>query len=134
MNISNSDFNPRGYTFAILIAGLMLCVLLLKAGPVPYKNEEVYLLALMKHWQPDFLLHDWMYENVIGTHFVFNSLFGWLSLYMPLEYVGWLGAPFHLAHPPVCLAAHWPVISNSQRHGGGIDFSVAALRSIPRRL
>ncbi len=73
--------------------------MILKAGPVPYKNEEVYLLALLKHWQPDFLLHDWMYENVIGTHFVFNTLFGWLGLFMPLEYVGWLGRLF-------C----WPII------------------------
>ncbi len=94
MKIEDSEFNPRRFTFAIYIAGLILCILLMKAGPVPYKNEEVYLLALLKHWQPGFLLHDWMYENVIGTHFVFNTLFGWLSLFLPLEYVGWLGRLF----------------------------------------
>ncbi|WP_320416932.1 DUF6798 domain-containing protein [Candidatus Entotheonella palauensis] len=91
MNAVSHHLSTKRYGFAICVAILILCVLILKAGPVPYENEEVYLLALIKQWQPDFLPHDWMYDNVIGTHFVFNTLFGWLARRLPLEYVGWLG-------------------------------------------
>lgn len=80
MHSESGHLSTNRYVFAICVVILMLCVLLLKAGPVPYENEEVYLLSLIKQWQPDFLPHDWMYEKVIGTHFVFNTLFGWLRI------------------------------------------------------
>lgn len=91
MGSDHPRLHLRRYAVALWVAVLMLCVLILQAGPVPYENEEVYLLALSKQWQPDFLPQDWMYEQVIDTHFVFNTLFGWLTLILPLEYVGWLG-------------------------------------------
>lgn len=50
MHAESGHLSTKRYGFAICVAILMLCVLLLKAGPVPYENEEVYLLALIKQW------------------------------------------------------------------------------------
>jgi hypothetical protein len=73
---------------------LLFAYLLIRNGEVPAHNELVYLLHLAKQWNPSFLSNDWTFAGPLPSHFVFNLLFGPLTLLFPLEIVGWLGRIF----------------------------------------
>jgi hypothetical protein len=57
---------------------------------VPSYTEAHYLLHLAKLYNPNFLQNDWTF-SALPTHFVFNVVFGPLTLLFPLEVVGWIG-------------------------------------------
>jgi hypothetical protein len=75
--------------FAILFAYVL--VLNREGSSVPSNNEYVYLLQLAKLWNPDLLSNDWTFSGPLFTHFVFNFIFGSLTLLFSLEVVGWIG-------------------------------------------
>jgi hypothetical protein len=58
---------------------------------VPSNNETLYLLQLAKFWNPNLLANDWTFSGPLFTHFVFNLIFGPLTLWFSLEIVGWIG-------------------------------------------
>jgi hypothetical protein len=58
---------------------------------VPGNNESLYLLQLAKFWNPNFLSNDWTFSGPLFSHFVFNLIFGPLTLLFSLEVVGWVG-------------------------------------------
>jgi len=58
---------------------------------VPRYNELIYLPALLKRWNPRYLLNDWTFSERSAAHDVFNLLFGFPTLLFPLEIVGWIG-------------------------------------------
>jgi hypothetical protein len=58
---------------------------------VPSNNESLYLLQLAKQWNPNFLSNDWTFSGPLFTHFVFNFIFGPLTMLFSLEVVGWIG-------------------------------------------
>lgn len=66
----------------------MLAVLFAFLGrPVPFNNEYVYLLRLVK----GFLPNDWTFSSAADEHAVFNFLFSIPSTILSIEQVGWLG-------------------------------------------
>jgi hypothetical protein len=71
--------------------GLLLLLFILRGYPVPSGNEYQYLIALFKHWHSDYLLNDWAFSRTWVTHYWFNVVFGWLSLFVSIEALGWLG-------------------------------------------
>ncbi len=86
--MSTSALRDRVWFHIVLLVG---CVFLLRGWPVPDFGESVYLLALIKHWNPDYLAHDWAFSEWQNRHFVFNALFGALTPWVSLEALGWLG-------------------------------------------
>src|SRR5580658_8594723 len=73
---------------------LLLCVALLlnrEGQGVPGGNENTYLLYVYKAWHPDFLATDWTFQEPTAGHPVFNRLFGWPTLFISLELLGWIG-------------------------------------------
>jgi len=70
---------------------LLFTSLLIQNKGVPALNESIYLLQLAKLWNPSFLSNDWTFSGPLASHFVFNVLFGPLTLLFPLEVVGWIG-------------------------------------------
>lgn len=79
--------------FSLNFAFLFACVLVLnrEGGYVPSNNESLYLLQLAKFWNPNLLSNDWTFSGPLTSHFVFNFVFGPLTLLFPLEVVGWIG-------------------------------------------
>jgi hypothetical protein len=75
--------------FALLFAYVL--ILNREGAHVPSNNESLYLLQLAKLWNPDFLSNDWTFSGLLFTHFVFNFIFGSLTLLLSLEVVGWIG-------------------------------------------
>jgi hypothetical protein len=75
--------------FALLFSYVL--VLNREGAFVPSNNESLYLLQLAKFWNPNFLSNDWTFSGPLFTHFVFNFIFGPLTLLFPLEVVGWIG-------------------------------------------
>ena len=75
--------------FALLMAFAL--VLNREGNRVPGGNEQVYLLYLVKAWHARFLASDWTFQEATAGHPVFNLVFGWPTLFMPLEALGWLG-------------------------------------------
>jgi hypothetical protein len=78
------DFLP---VFAVVVPFLLL----MRGFPVPYGNELYYLPCLKRAWDPQYLLNDWIFSLDSPEHKVFNFLFGWPTLFLPLNVVGWGG-------------------------------------------
>jgi hypothetical protein len=80
------------HSFCLNFALLFACVLILnrEGFSVPSNNEFVYLLRLAKFWNPNLLSNDWTFSGPLPSHFVFNFVFGPLTLLFPLEVVGWM--------------------------------------------
>ncbi len=78
---------------AVQIALLCLYALLCNrdGSRVPASNELVYLLYVYRAWHPHFLEGDWTFLEPTAGHSVFNHAVGWLTLVMPLEWLGWIG-------------------------------------------
>ena len=71
---------------------LFVALLLNREGQrVPGGNENTYLLYIYKAWHPDFLATDWTFQEPTAGHPVFNKLFGWPTLFISLETLGWIG-------------------------------------------
>jgi hypothetical protein len=98
--------------FAAQFAFLLGLVFLMVGKPIPSGNEGVYLLRLVKTYQPDFLPNDLSFSATASEHWLFNHLFGLLTLIFSVEILGWLGkiscwAVLLLAF--FRLAEHWKI-------------------------
>ncbi|HEV8725022.1 MAG TPA: hypothetical protein VGW77_30780 [Candidatus Binatia bacterium] len=89
----NKTILNLGDNFILNFCLLFLILLTINiAGPrVPSGNEFTYLVHLMKQWHPNYLAHDWTYAGTLPSHFIFNYLFGALTMLMAVETVGWVG-------------------------------------------
>jgi hypothetical protein len=78
---------------AMQFALLMVFALVLnrEGNRVPGGNEQVYLLYLVKAWHAQFLASDWTFQEPTAGHPVFNLVFGWPTLFMSVEALGWVG-------------------------------------------
>jgi len=81
--------NNTGIHLAILF--LFALVLNREGTWVASGNENVYLLYLIKAWHTSFLKTDFTFQETTAGHPVFNFLFGWPTLFIRLEIVGWIG-------------------------------------------
>jgi hypothetical protein len=81
--------DASSFNFALLFIYVLL--MNREGSFVPSNNESTYLLQLAKLWHPDLLSNDWTFSGRSSSHFVFNFLFGPLTLLFPLEVVGWMG-------------------------------------------
>ncbi len=85
------DLRQLKENFYLQYALLFGAVFLLWGKPVPYSNENSYLLRLMKTYRPDFLLNDLTFSTPANEHWLFNHLFGLLTFVFSLEFIGWAG-------------------------------------------
>ncbi len=82
-------FNCRVFQLVSLLA---FALVLNREGTwVPGGNEQIYLLYLFKGWHHAFLASDWTFQEPTAGHLIFNSVFGWSTLLLPLNIVGWVG-------------------------------------------
>jgi hypothetical protein len=84
LGLRNSVFLNFGVLFAFTL------ILNRESIFVPSVTEEYYLLHLAKLWNSSVLYNDWTFAS-LPSHFVFNFVFGPLTLLFPLNVVGWLG-------------------------------------------
>ncbi len=70
---------------------LLTAVFVFVGKPVPYGNEPVYLLRLVKIYQPNFLPNDFSFAATGNEHWLFNHIFGLLPLIFSIETFAWFG-------------------------------------------
>jgi hypothetical protein len=75
----------------LLNSVIVLAYLVVQNRAVPAHNELVYLVHLAREWNPSLLATDWTFSGPLPSHVMFNVLFGPLTLWLPLEAVGWVG-------------------------------------------
>jgi hypothetical protein len=71
-------------------AGIAACFLLLVGGPVPGVNEAHYLVRAKHFWDPAWCPGDFFLQSP-GAHEVFFWSVGWLTTWLPLPVVAWIG-------------------------------------------
>jgi hypothetical protein len=82
-------FNNRAFQIASLLA---FALILNREGTwVPGGNEQIYLLYLYKAAHHAFLAGDWTFQEPTAGHLIFNVVFGWPTLFLPLNIVDWIG-------------------------------------------
>jgi hypothetical protein len=94
--------------FSLLLAAVFVFV----GKPVPYGNEPVYLLRLVKAYQPNFLSNDISFSTTASEHWLYNHIFGLLPLVFSIQSFAWLGrisAWFLLLIAIFRLAKHWEI-------------------------
>jgi hypothetical protein len=93
IGICSRDFGWVKESFFLNFSVLFAYVLIMNREGffVPSNNESLYLLQLAKLWNPNLLVSDWTFSGPLFTHFVFNLIFGPLTLVFSLEVVGWMG-------------------------------------------
>jgi hypothetical protein len=81
-------------------AGIAACLLLLTGGPVPGVNEAHYLVRARHYWDPAWCGGDFFLRSP-DAHHVFYWAIGWLTQWLSLPLVAWIGrigAAVMLAH------------------------------------
>ncbi|HOU53171.1 MAG TPA: hypothetical protein PLQ97_04510 [Myxococcota bacterium] len=78
---------PWAASLALLLAIQFLCW----GTPVPTGNEDHYLAVLHRVADPSFLAGDWTFGPRLPDRWVFDTLFGTLSRWIPLDVLGWAG-------------------------------------------
>jgi hypothetical protein len=74
-----------------LDVALVLTVFYLYAGwPTPDVNEAHYLAKARHYWDPTWCPND-IFLNSANAHFTFYWIFGWLTVFLPLPVVAWIG-------------------------------------------
>jgi len=77
--------------FYLQFTALLGAVFLLVGKPVPYSNEYSYLLRLRKVYDPAFLANDVTFSTLTNEYWLFDHIFGLLTLFLSIEIVGWIG-------------------------------------------
>lgn len=110
MKLSGLDNLKENFYFHY--AALLGAVFLFWGKPVPYSNEYSYLLRLVRTYRPDFLLNDITFAAPANEHWLFNHLFGLLTLYLSVEVIGWAGRIvcwLALIYALMRLGRHWKI-------------------------
>ena len=85
-------WNKLTDSIAFYVGLLFVFLLIIRGHPVPEPiTEYLYIPCLVKQFNPEYLANDWTLSSPFYEHYVFNVTFGWLTLFMPMEAVGWLG-------------------------------------------
>lgn len=71
----------------LLLVAIVIVVFGFLGRPVPFNNENVYLLRLLD----GFLPNDWSFSVRANEHWLFNYIFSFPAAILPLEIVGWGG-------------------------------------------
>ena len=77
--------------FYLHFIALLGAVFLFVGKPVPYSNEYSYLLRLRKVYDPNFLANDITFSTPTNEYWLFDHIFGLLTLFLSIEIVGWIG-------------------------------------------
>jgi hypothetical protein len=86
-----SSIQMRRRWWALADVGLIFLLFFLYAGWSPPDVNEAHYLAKAKHfWNPDWCPHDHFLESA-DAHAVFYWTVGWLTLYVSLPAVAWIG-------------------------------------------
>lgn len=78
-------------SWPIHILVLAAAVIVLCATRVPFDNEYIYLIRLVTTYDPSFLANDVSFAAPASEHWVFNHLFGALTVLFPVEAIAWIG-------------------------------------------
>lgn len=70
---------------------LILTVFALVGKPIPYSNDFSYLLRLLSTYNSQLFQNDIAFSAYQNEHWLFNHLFGVLTLFLSVEIVGWVG-------------------------------------------
>ncbi len=87
-------FTTLKENFYLQLIALLGIVFLLAGKPVPYSNEYSYLLRLKNLYDPNYLAHDITFSARTNEYWLFEHIFGLLTLIFSLETVGWIGRIF----------------------------------------
>ena len=82
---------PGWVPWAASMAALLAIQFLCWGTPVPAGNEDHYLAVLRRVADPSFLAGDWTFGPRLPDRWVFDTLFGHLARWIPLEALGWTG-------------------------------------------
>lgn len=77
--------------FYLQFFALLGIVFLFFGKPVPYSNEFSYLLRLRKVYDPIFLANDITFSTPTNEYWLFDHIFGLLTLFLSIEVIGWIG-------------------------------------------
>ncbi len=119
--LSENAHKSRWYT-AFEVALIVLVFYLHVPGGPPEPNEPDYLGKARHYWNPNWAAGDLFLESA-DAHWVFYSLFGWITLYVSLETAAWIGRVAMW----ICLAWGWQRLSNALLPGRGISVLTAVL-------
>jgi hypothetical protein len=87
MNESNQE---RRWQWLIEVLLVFAVFALHGAHPLPDSNEAHYLAKAKHYWNPEWGAGDLFLESA-DAHLLFYWTFGWLTLWLPLPAVAWLG-------------------------------------------
>ncbi|CAN5468297.1 hypothetical protein BH20ACI1_BH20ACI1_26640 [soil metagenome] len=85
------NFTNLKENFYIQFIALLGVIFLFVGKSVPYSNEYSYLLRLKNLYDPNYLANDITFSTPTLEYWLFDHLFGLLTLVFSLETVGWIG-------------------------------------------
>ncbi len=95
--------------------GLLLVAIFVFVGkPVPYGNEPIYLLRLVKTYQPNLFPNDISFSTTASEHWLYNHIFGFLPLFFSVQTFAWvcrISVWIILLFAIFRLAKHWKISS-----------------------
>ncbi len=98
--------------FAVQFGMLFAAIFAFVGKPIPYGNEPIYLLRLVKTYQPNFLPNDFSFSTTASEHWLYNHIFGLLPIVFSIETFAWLGRIscwIILLFAIFRLAEHWEI-------------------------
>ena len=98
--------------FLVHFALLFGTIFFLVGKKPPFGNEYAYLLRLITTYNSDFLLNDATFAIHANEHWLFNHLFGLLTFFFSIEFIGWSGRIVCwavLLFALMRLAKHWEI-------------------------
>jgi hypothetical protein len=104
----SQKINSKNFSFTFLLLAIFAFV----GKPVPSGNEPVYLLRLVKIYQPNFLSNDFSFSTTASEHWLYNHILGFLPLICEVEIFAWFGRItvwFVLLLAVFRLAKHWEI-------------------------
>ncbi|HEV7700740.1 MAG TPA: hypothetical protein VGO43_10970 [Pyrinomonadaceae bacterium] len=107
-----SNLNRIKDSFLLHFAVLFVAVVAFVGKKPPFENEYIYLLRLVRTFNPDFLLNDASFAVPASEHWVFNHLFGLFTYFFSIEVISWGGRIFCwsvLLYAVMRLARRWEI-------------------------
>ena len=89
--IKLSNFKDLKENISLQIVILLGAVFLFVGKPVPDSNEFSYLLRLRKVYDSDYLANDITFSTATDEYWLYEHIFGVLTLIFSIEVVGWIG-------------------------------------------
>ena len=106
------SFSNLKENFLVHFVLLFGAIFFLVGKKLPFGNEYAYLLRLITTYDGNFLLNDATFAFPANEHWLFNHLFGVLTLFFSIEFIGWSGRIVCwavLLFALMRLAKHWEI-------------------------